>query len=76
MLIANEFAAVDVDLDTKGKGPRLRIEDKSTGVHVFLDETRSYYDLDRLWADVPHLDVPHLDVPHLDVLVPEPQTAT
>jgi ribosome-associated protein len=40
-------------------------------VHVFLDETRSYYDLDRLWADVPHVDVPHLDV-----LVPEPQIAT
>ena len=27
-------------------------------VHVFLDETRSYYDLDRLWGDVPRLDVP------------------
>ena len=37
MLIANEFASVDVDLDTNGKGPRLKIEDKSTGVHVFLD---------------------------------------
>ncbi len=27
-------------------------------VHVFLDATRSYYDLDRLWGDVPRLDVP------------------
>jgi ribosome-associated protein len=26
-------------------------------VHVFLDETREYYDLDRLWADVPHLPI-------------------
>lgn len=25
-------------------------------VHVFLDETRSYYDLERLWADAPRLD--------------------
>ena len=25
-------------------------------VHVFLDETRRYYDLERLWADVPRLD--------------------
>jgi ribosome-associated protein len=24
-------------------------------VHVFLDETRSYYDLERLWADAPRL---------------------
>jgi ribosome-associated protein len=27
-------------------------------VHVFLDDTRAYYDLDRLWGDVPRLDVP------------------
>ena len=26
-------------------------------VHVFLDETRAFYDLDRLWADVPRIDV-------------------
>jgi ribosome-associated protein len=25
-------------------------------VHVFLDETRAYYDLDRLWADAPAVD--------------------
>ena len=25
-------------------------------VHVFLDETRAYYDLDRLWGDVPRLE--------------------
>ena len=26
-------------------------------VHVFLDETRAFYDLDRLWADVPRTAV-------------------
>jgi ribosome-associated protein len=25
-------------------------------VHVFLDETRAYYDLDRLWADAPAVE--------------------
>ena len=25
-------------------------------VHVFLAETRAYYDLDRLWADAPCVD--------------------
>ena len=30
-------------------------------VHVFLDEVRRYYDLERLWADAPLIDVglPH-----------------
>ena len=40
-------------------------------VHVFLDETRAYYDLDRLWGDVPRLAVPKFD---LDV--PVSQAAT
>ncbi len=25
-------------------------------VHVFLDETRAYYELERLWGDVPRLE--------------------
>lgn len=31
-------------------------------VHVFLEETRAYYDLDRLWADVPQVPVPQAQV--------------
>ena len=27
-------------------------------VHVFLDEARRYYDLERLWADAPRLEQP------------------
>lgn len=36
-------------------------------VHVFLAETRAFYDLDRLWADVPRTDFP---------AVPEPVQST
>jgi ribosome-associated protein len=49
-----------------GPGP-LRVEGKADArwilldygdfvVHVFLDEVRRYYDLERLWADAPRLD--------------------
>ncbi len=27
-------------------------------VHVFVDDTRSYYDLERLWGDAPRLEIP------------------
>jgi hypothetical protein len=38
MILANEFAAVEVDLDLTGNGPRLRIADLSRGGRVaYLD---------------------------------------
>ncbi len=37
-------------------------------VHVFLDETRAYYELERLWADAPRID--------WEELVPASQTAS
>lgn len=29
-------------------------------VHVFSDQTRGYYDLERLWKDAPRVDLPEL----------------
>jgi ribosome-associated protein len=37
-------------------------------VHVFLHETRAYYELERLWADAPHID--------WEQLVPASQSAS
>ncbi len=31
-------------------------------VHVFLDEARRYYDLERLWADAPRVEQPQASV--------------
>ena len=54
---------------TRAGGPKpVRIEGRDTWtwvlmdfgifvVHVFTDESRDYYDLERLWKDVPRLDV-------------------
>jgi len=32
-------------------------------VHVFQEETRTYYDLERLWADAPRVDVEATESP-------------
>ena len=37
MILRNEFAAVEVDLDTEGNGDRLRIEDLDSGRVIYLD---------------------------------------
>ena len=37
LLLRNEFASVTVEVDHSGNGPRLRVEDRSTGVCIFLD---------------------------------------
>ncbi len=30
-------------------------------IHVFLEEKRSYYSLERLWAEAPHVEIPDFD---------------
>ena len=37
MRIENEFAAVEVELDTRGNDARLKVEDCATGMTVYLD---------------------------------------
>lgn len=32
-------------------------------VHVFLDETRNYYDIEGLWLDAPRIPVPESEAP-------------
>ncbi len=36
-------------------------------VHIFIDESRSYYNLERLWAEAPHIQLPEMDtLPTID----------
>ena len=30
-------------------------------VHIFIDESRSYYNLERLWAEAPHIQLPEMN---------------
>lgn len=36
-LLKNEYASVKVTIDTEGKGPRLKVEDLSSGSTIYLD---------------------------------------
>ena len=33
-------------------------------VHLFLEEARGFYDLERLWSDAPEVDVSYLTIPN------------
>ncbi|CAN5619334.1 hypothetical protein BH10ACT1_BH10ACT1_19940 [soil metagenome] len=57
---------VEVRIGDGGGGKPIRVEGLDDArwilmdygdlvVHVFLDETRAYYDLERLWSDVPRV---------------------
>ena len=58
---------VEAKVKAEGGGPPLRIEGLPQAewvlldfgdfaVHVFLDETRRFYELERLWSDVARLE--------------------
>jgi ribosome-associated protein len=32
-------------------------------IHIFADETRRFYDLERLWGQAAHVDIPDLNMP-------------
>lgn len=60
--------AVEEQLKQHVRGP-LHVEGNASGrwvvidcggvvVHLFLDELRQYYQVDRLWAEVPRLPIP------------------
>ena len=58
---------VEAQVKAAGGGPPLRVESREHGewvlldfgdfvVHVFLDEVRRYYQLERLWTDAPRVE--------------------
>jgi ribosome-associated protein len=58
---------VEEQVKARGGPSPIRVEGRSDGqwvlldygdfvVHVFLDEVRRFYDLERLWADAPRVD--------------------
>ncbi len=66
--VATLVEEIEAKVKATGRSP-LRMEGLDQGewvlldygdvvVHVFLDEIREFYDLERLWSDAPRLDVP------------------
>lgn len=62
--------AVEHILTEAGEPPRRREGERSSGwvlidfgcvvIHVFMDEARTFYDLERLWADAEKIDIAQL----------------
>jgi ribosome-associated protein len=63
---------VEEQLKRQGVGGPLRVEGRNDStwilmdygdvvVHVFLDEVRAFYELERLWRDVPRIDFEEFD---------------
>ena len=45
---------------SEGHGDWVLLDYGDLVVHVFMEETRAYYDIDRLWAEAPRTPVPTL----------------
>ncbi len=65
-LVKSVAEAIEDQVSEAGGGKPIRVEGLDDArwvlmdygdfvVHVFLDETRHYYDLERLWSDVPRV---------------------
>lgn len=42
----------------EGRGPWILIDYGDVVVHVFHEDTRSFYDIDKIWSDAPRVPVP------------------
>ena len=47
-----------LDIEGVREGKWVVIDYGDVLVHIFVDELRRYYDLDRLWGDAPLVDIP------------------
>jgi len=47
-----------LDIEGVREGKWVVIDYGDVLVHIFVDELRRYYDLDRLWGDAPLIDIP------------------
>ncbi len=45
-------------ISKEGEGSWILVDYGDLVVHVFHEDTRAYYDLDRLWGDAPRIQVP------------------
>jgi ribosome-associated protein len=62
-------------LTHEGHGGWSLIDFGDVVVHVFLEDTRSYYDLDVLWSDARRVPVPAAIAPVVEATTPSPLAA-
>jgi ribosome-associated protein len=56
-----------LDIEGVREGKWVVIDYGDVLVHIFVDELRRYYDLDRLWGEAPLIDIPE---PHQAPIAP------
>ena len=45
-------------IQREGRGPWILLDYGDVVIHVFHEDTRAFYDLDKIWADAPRIPVP------------------
>jgi ribosome-associated protein len=61
-VLKHEHGLMPVGIEGTETGKWVLVDYDDVVLHVFLEGTREFYDLENLWAEAPRLPVPEVDV--------------